>query len=367
MQQRGLTVYTPEKAWHGYTLFTPAAGTATYLIDIGGAIVHCWRLPGRPGTYGYLLENGHLLTNIRTANEPVRLGGRGGRLVELAWDGTIVWDYHDELLHHDFCRMPNGNTMVLGWELIPASIASQVQGGFAGSEHEQGIWCDFFREIMPDHRVVWEWHGYEHLDIGTDIIGPLHQRQEWTHANACEVLPDGNILTSFRLINTIAIIDKQSGRFLWKWGHNELGGQHDPTLLANGHILVFDNGWHPRRPQPFPGSRVIEIDPQTNTIGWTYATRPPWAFYSSFISGAQRLENGNTLICEGMHGRVFEVTSAGEMVWEFINPFFGYDERWGDTNNVFRAYRYAPDFPGFQGKTCNPDAYAWLNHLYTAR
>jgi hypothetical protein len=366
MHTRGLTLSKPERACHGYTLFTPMTGTATYLIDMHGAIVHRWTLPARPGSYGYLLENGHLLTNIRSGNEPVDFGGRGGRILELDWDSTIVWDYAEDTLHHDFSRMPNGHTMVLGWERLPDSMASQIQGGLPGTEHEQGIWSDYFREITPDKQVIWEWHGHEHLDLATDVIAPLHRRQEWTHANTCEVMPDGNLLTSFRLINTIGIIDKQSGRFLWKWGKDELGGQHDPTPLPNGNILLFDNGWLTRRLTPFPGSRVIEVDPQTDTILWTYETKPGWAFFSSFISGAQRLDNGNTLICEGMRGRIFEVTPAGEIVWEFVNPFFGDDERWGNVNIVFRAYRYSPDFPGFQGKAFTPDTYAWLSHLYTS-
>lgn len=366
MPERGVTIYKPEYACHGYTLFTPMIGDATYLIDMHGTIVHRWSLPARTGSYGYLLDHGHLLVNLRTGNEPVEFGGRGGRLVELSWDGSIVWDYVESLLHHDFCRMPSGNTMVLSWELLPDAVASRIQGGLPGTEHPQGIWGDCFRELTPDQRVVWEWHSHEHLDPATDIIGPLHRRQEWTHANTCEVMPDGNLLTSFRILNTIGIIDKASGRFLWKWGQDELGGQHDPNPLSNGNILLFDNGWYTRRGAPFPGSRVIEVDPTTNTIGWTYATRPSWNFYSSFISGAQRLDNGNTLICEGMRGRIFEVSSAGDIVWAYVNPFFGHDERWGTVNTVFRAYRYSPDFAGFRGKTFTPEAHAWLSHLYAA-
>ncbi len=366
MHTRGLTIYQPDKACHGYTLFTPMTGTDAYLLDMHGAIVHRWTFPERTATYGYLLDNGHLLINKRTGNEPAPFGGRGGRLLELDWDGTVVWEYAEETMHHDFCRLPNGNTMVLGWETVPDTMRTRIQGGLPGTEHEQGIWGDYFREITPDKQVVWEWHSYQHLDFATDVIGPLHRRQEWTHANACEVLPDGNVLTSFRLLNTIGIIDKQSGAFLWKWGQDELGGQHDPTLLPNGNVLVFDNGWFTRRQgAQSAGSRVIEVDPQTSDIAWTYETRPSWDFFSSFISGAQRLDNDNTLICEGMKGRIFEVTPAGEMVWEYVNPFFGYDERWGHANCVFRAYRYSPDFPGFQGKTFSPHDYAWFSHLYS--
>jgi len=359
-----LAIYQPEKACHGYTLFAPMTGTSAYLIDMRGSIVHRWQLPSHPAEYGYLLDNGHLLIGGRTGKSPLSFGGRGGVIMELDWDGSVLWEYAEDSLHHDFCRISDGNTMVLGWEPVPAEMVQHIKGGRPGTEHARGIWCDSYCEGRPDRRVVWEWHGYEHLDLETDVICPLHRREEWTHANTCEVLPDGNLLTSFRLLDTVAIIDKQSGRFRWKWGRDELGHQHDPNPLPNGNILIFDNGWHILQPPPGPRSRVIEVNPQTDAIVWTYETQPGWEFFSSFISGAQRLPNGNTLICEGMTGRLFEITSDGEIVWQYTNPFFGYDERFGRVNIVFRAYRYSPDFLGLHGKALEPEQYAWLNHLY---
>ena len=61
-------------------------------------------------------------------------------------------------------------------------------------------------------------------------------------------------------------------------------------------------------------------------------------FYSPFISGAQRLPNGNTLICSGVKGRLFEVTRDGEIVWEYMSPYFR-TRAFGETSLVFRAYR----------------------------
>ena len=363
MKQLGLTVYKPERAYQGYTLFAPLSGTDVYLIDMRGSVVHRWQVPFRPASYGYLLEDGHLLFGGQTGKAPVNFGGSGGVVMEADWDGSILWEYREDTLHHDFCRMDNGNTMLLGWEPTPTEPATRIKGGKLGTEPEMGIWSDYFREVTSDGKVAWEWHAYEHLDTETDLLCPLHTREEWTHANACEVLPDGNLLTSFRLLDTVAIIDKSSGEFIWKWGKEELGHQHDPNPLENGNILIFDNGWHSIKATQ-PRSRIIEVNPKTDQIEWQYETRPPWEFFSSFISGAQRLPNGNTLICEGMTGRLFEITTEGETVWEYINPFFGDDDRLGRTNHVFRAYRYGPDFPGFRGKDLSPQRYGWLNHLY---
>ena len=77
----------------------------------------------------------------------------------------------------------------------------------------------------------------------------------------------------------------------------------------------------------FPGSRALEIDPVKQQIVWEYtgsdSDAPEWTFYSSFISDAHRLPNGNTLINEGMNGRFFQITPAGEIVWEYVSPYFG--------------------------------------------
>lgn len=153
-QTLGLTVYQPDKADYGYTLFTPMTGTSAYLIDMQGCVVHHWSLPYRPGAYGYLLDNGHLLIAGRTGKSPVPFGGAGGTLMELDWDGKIVWEYVEDTMHHDFCRLPNGNTMILGWEPVPADMVSHITGGQPGTEHEGNVWCDYFREITTDHQKL---------------------------------------------------------------------------------------------------------------------------------------------------------------------------------------------------------------------
>jgi hypothetical protein len=113
--------------------------------------------------------------------------------------------------------------------------------------------------------------------------------------------------------------------------------------LPNGNLLIFDNGPH-RRDHPAPYSRVIEVDRRTRAIVWEYHDQSLFDFFSPYISGAQRLPNGNTLICEGCDGRIFEVTPDGLVVWEYVNPhFFPEAGRPGLNNWVFRAFRYTPE------------------------
>jgi hypothetical protein len=181
------------------------------------------------------------------------------------------------------------------------------------------------------------------------ITSPSDSRSEWTHGNGIAELPDGDILLSFRNISTVVRINRLSGEIVWKLGAPPLAGQHAPEPLPNGNILLFDNG--PFRvdtgAQPF--SRILEVNPRTREIVWQYqdGTGPGsnHFFFSSRVSNAQRLPNGNTLINEGLYGRFFEVTAEGDVVWEYVNPDFGPPTAApkGQTNNVFRVYRYSAE------------------------
>jgi hypothetical protein len=134
---------------------------------------------------------------------------------------------------------------------------------------------------------------------------------------------------------------------------DQISGQHDAHLIPEGlpgagNLLVFDNqgeaGYPAAELQVTGGSRVLEIDPVTQQIVWEYtgqdSDRPTWTFHSSFISSARRLPNGNTLIDEGMNGRIFQVTRTGEIVWEYINPYFARTPVGGTGKQVFANWVY---------------------------
>ena len=105
-------------------------------------------------------------------------------------------------------------------------------------------------------------------------------------------------------------------------------------LLPNGNLLIFDNG-------TLRGySRVIELNPLTEEIEWEYTAEPKEDFFAPYISGAQRLPNVNTLICEGNKSHLFEVTPEGEIVWDFVNPYITE----GAAHNIYRCLRYSPEY-----------------------
>ena len=110
---------------------------------------------------------------------------------------------------------------------------------------------------------------------------------------------------------------------------------------------------------------MLEIDPKTEETVWEYRADNPVDFYSTYISSAQRLPNGNTLIDEGATGRFFEVTPNKEIVWEYISPFYSQcDNRFANMNAVFRIHRYSYNYPGLEGKKLDSQAEKVFNRLY---
>ena len=205
------------------------------------------------------------------------------------------------------------------------------------------------------------------------VLGP----NRWFDAGDSRFHPD-NLIWDAREANIIAIVEKSSGKIVWRLGprydgnevERRLGwiiGQHHAHLIPQGlpgagNLLVFDNGGWAGYGAPNPGapnglkvaqrdySRVLEIDPISLEIKWQYTPKEAGfvvpldaaRFYSPFISSAQRLPNGNTLITEGSDGRIFEVTPDHRIVWEYISPYW----RQGalHLNLVYRAYRAPYDW-----------------------
>ena len=344
----GLTAHDPAKANPGYTLYATLSGDGeVYLLDPNGEVAHQWQMPYPPGLYAYLLPNGNLFYGGKVRDD----GGwdifdgfkrfKGGVMLEVDWNGNSLWEHRDPFHHHDARRTASGGCLYMTVERMDDDAAAKIRGGQPGTDAE-GMWCDVLVEVDADGNRIWEWHAAEHLDPDRHVITFNDLRDEWSHGNTVAPLPDGRVMFSFRNISTVGIIDKASGNIDWQLGDDVLAQQHDPSLLDNGNVLVYDNGSHSRH-SPLPASRVIEVDPTTNEVVWEYRDNPPFNFFSAYISGARRLANGNTLITEGHFGRIFQVTPAGEVVWEYINPHFASNEQGYEVNSVFRSTHYLPD------------------------
>ncbi|NRA75180.1 MAG: hypothetical protein HRU16_04500, partial [Planctomycetes bacterium] len=106
----------------GYSFFAPGRSSTTYLVDEIGRVVHSWPSAFNPGNAAYLLQGGEILRAARIpGNLPISAGGVGGRVERIAWDGTLLWEfeYSSNLVqhHHDVEQLPNGNVLLIAWEL----------------------------------------------------------------------------------------------------------------------------------------------------------------------------------------------------------------------------------------------------------
>jgi hypothetical protein len=415
----GTTLYDPKLAYNCFVVFG-APDHKTHLIDMDGREVHRWDYAGFPSeildpavTGG---RKGDVLVQLATDERPgagvvpnMPAESRNRIIGELDWDGKTVWQWGENApegaahQHHDWYRLANGNTLVLANALVPVP-------GFKIPK----VLDDVIYEVAPSGAVVWKWAASDHVaELGftaaelellkkpatpdylhvndMTALGP----NRWFDAGDARFDPD-NILIDSRNANFIVIIDKKTGKIVWRIGPDfapakpstlvprpvdQLSGQHDAHLIPKGlpgagDLLVFDNqgeaGYPPVALGINSGSRVLEIDPVTRQIVWQYSAETSgaagWTFYSSFISSARRLPNGNTLIDEGMNGRFFQVTPQGKIVWEYVSPYFaptpvGSSRGEVTSNWVYRAqpvpYDWLPDATPHSERAVTPGAAAF--------
>ncbi|MBV1879758.1 MAG: aryl-sulfate sulfotransferase [Pseudomonadales bacterium] len=361
----GLIHHNPQLSYRGYTLFS-ANSKEAFLIDMEGRFVHRWRSE-KGITNPELLPNGNLiaLANPSRQVEGQRgLNGQAASCYELDWDSNLVWQYEDPWLHHDYQRLPNGNTLLIKWRPIPQSMVRKIKGGYRNKgDDPKKMLGDVVIEVTTAGKIVKQWKSWQFFDPATEIICPLDHRMEWSHANSISLTPEGDWLMSFRRINMIAVISATSGAIKWKWADGTTAHQHDVNYTERGTITIFDNGAH-RRGIDF--SRALEVDARTREILWEYTDNPPFSFYTIMGGSARRLPNGNTLICETAKGHLFEVTPDKKVVWEYINPFFVTNPRLGGRiNMVFRTHRYGAEHAALVDKDLDPARHKNLNRLYT--
>jgi outer membrane protein assembly factor BamB len=375
-RKTGLTFHRPEASVKGYTLVTCMGGDATYLLDMSGLVVHAWRYPQFRAVYGRLLDNDRLLllggdSSIPRPDIPEgtipsfdlnvrRLGGNATHLVELDWEGKVLWQYENHAIHHDFVRLTNGNTLVNEWVELPADVARSVPGGYR-ERNLPPMLSDDFVEVDPDGKEMRRVSLWKLLDPTRDPICSLERRLEWTHTNSLDANKDGEILFSCRTNSRVGIISADGSKLLWKYGSPDINHQHHASFLSNGHVQIFDNGMHRRG---MPRSAVVEVDPKDSSMVWQYTADPDIQFLSAHISGADRLADGNVLVCEGATGRLFEVTARKEIVWEWISPFSRRGANGNLMNWVFRAFRYSEDHPALAGRELDPRSHAATNRMY---
>ncbi len=290
-----------QSSFGGYSFFAPGRSSTTYLVDEIGRVVHSWPSAFNPGNAAYLLEGGEILRAARIpGNLPISAGGVGGRVERIAWDGTLLWEfeYSSNLVqhHHDVEQLPNGNVLLIAWELkteAEALAAGRDPSMLTANE----LWPDHIIEIDPTGNsggiIRWEWHAWDHLiqelDPTRDNFGVVADHPEKIHLNYDEGSPNADwlhfnsvdynaeldqIIVSVPTFAEVWIIDHSTttaeaagstggtsgrgGDLLYRWGNPrayQAGTiadqvfffQHDaewisPGLPGEGNVIVFNNG-----------------------------------------------------------------------------------------------------------------------------
>ena len=382
------------------------SGGACYLLNDGSLVRGC-RVNGNfaGGGVGGVLERrsweGDLLWTLTWANDELH------HHHDFAWmpNGHVLvlaWEWKDA---NEAAAAGRLNPQTIWPESITEIAPTFPSGG--NVVWEWHAWDHLVQNVSPDLPNYGEPADFpqriniNHAEVGSGAGGGPGGASsgDWMHANAVNYNPElDQIAISSRRFNEIWIIDHGTsteeaagpgGDLLYRYGNPEaygrgveidrtLFGQHDVQWVPQGHpqagdLLVFNNGnerpgcpcstidcWTP--PLLEDGTYALDNNAPFGPIAssWSYPESPFADFFSTNISGVQPQPNGNFLICEGAEGKLFEVTQSGQTVWEYVNPSgqFGVVQQ-GDFplgNAVFRAYRYGPEFQGFEGRDMTPGA-----------
>jgi len=316
----GVTVHERHRVAAGLNLYTSGHAPTAILMDMDGRELHRWEMDFRDAFPDVEIRHNHGRADSWRRARLRRNGDllaiyEGLALICLDSASKLKWAVANNA-HHDVRELPGGELLVLTREAhVNAKIDASrpiledylVTLGENGEELSRLSLVDAF--LQSEYRDLFNARKTQVGDImhtnTISILDGSHPELPWNRP--------GGVLTSMRNMDCVAVVDLASGLVAEAW-LGDWEAQHEPRLLDNGNILLFDN-------LGADGvSRVIEIDPLDETLEWEYRSGNLEMLWSPTCGTASRLSNGNTLIVESDNGRALEVTQAGEIVWEFHNP-----------------------------------------------
>jgi hypothetical protein len=372
----------PERTFDGYTLYSTTRGSWAVLLNMNGTPVHHWAMPfSQGGTRRetsflpfpahddrvnwfrcHVFPNGDLLAIYHAIGDtPYGYG-----LVKLDKNSRLLWSYGGNV-HHDLDVDEDGRIYILTHHVVenPPAGVTAFRGSYladelvvlspTGTELERIPLVEAFRDSPfattlnainnPDPDEPPQPGG----PAAPLLLGDI------THANSVKVLgashapafrqfKAGQVLISFRTMDTLAVVDVPSRKVVWASG-GPWRRQHDAEFLENGHLLIYDNLGTAK------GARVLEYNPLTERVDWSCGEEGTPQFTAPIYGTNQRLPNGNTLILEPSAARMFEVTVGKKTVWECVcRPLHANDRK--DNLTLTGARRYAASELTFlKGKT----------------
>jgi hypothetical protein len=346
----------PDKTFDGFTLYTcsstEANSSRAFLINMRREVVHKWSLsfsqiwPHPSHLRGPVQDslvcifachpypNGDLLVVLHGLEQIAN----GYGLIKLDKDSNVLWKYAANI-HHDVDVGDDGtiyaiqhdiaDDMPAGLEFIPTPclVDSLVLLGPDGTLKKKPIpILEAFRDSRYRALLDCLERGPRRKPAPGAPAGPHFDEKtlmrDAVHMNSVAVLRHGlaprfpafkagQVLFSLRHLDAVGVLDPDSGALVWA-ARGPWHAQHDAQFLDNSRLLIFDNGGL------LKGSRVLEYDPQTQAIPWSYSGEGRTPFYTSEKGMSQRLSNGNTLIVNSEAGELLEVTRGKEVVWSCV-------------------------------------------------
>jgi hypothetical protein len=360
--------------WGLYTFYSIKNANTAYLIDTLNNIYKTWTFSTdkRTGYSSYLIPGDTLVRTVANNGNVLNGGGIHGCVQKVTWDGTVVWDFvyssSTYVLHHDICPLPNGNVLMICYEVKTPSEAVQ-----AGCNRNVTLWSEKIIEVKPTGAttgtIVWEWHAWDHLCQNYDqtkdnyvssiVMNPqlininYGTMTDFLHMNGLDYNAALDQITfSSHFYNEIYVIDHSTttaqaaghsggnsgkgGDILYRWGNPaayQASGTANFNVVHDAHWVPADNPNYPNYLCGFNNaggtgnkSAFDIFSPPYNGYNYTYTpgqAMPPSSYsyrYSSSIfsqseGNSQQLPNGNTLMCLSMANTIIEVNSAGTIIW----------------------------------------------------
>lgn len=336
--------HDPDRAWQGLNLVVSNRAQGARLIGMDGEIVHEWSKlytdiwdnpPQSPSIdaddpenwkdkiywrRAHLFPNGDLLVVFETPHlTPYGLG-----LAKIDKDSNVVWKL-DANVHHDTAIGSAGEIYALTQKINDK--------GYAGLPELTAPFIDDMVAVVSRDGAMQKEISIVKALLNSDfapLLGLLNRNHllgDVMHSNTVQYIDagtaarfpfaePGQLLISMREMNVIAVLDPREERIVWAMT-GMWDSQHEPQMLDNGRILLYDNQGH----RGAGGiSRIVEFDPVTGRMEWSYAGTAEEPLISAVYGSQQRLDNGNTLIVESNNGRAIEVTHNGDIVWEYRSP-----------------------------------------------
>lgn len=312
--ESGVTIYDKKLAFKGVNIYNSRNKAVAHLIDMEGNILHTWANGNAKWLHIEMNDRGDMFAIAKDE-----------LLLKLDWNSHMLWT-NKSSFHHDIDIAENGDVYSITSDIIKIPY----------KDRSISVIDDHITILSPEGKTkkrisLFHLMGEKIIrNRGAEIKIDAHLNErpaealDAFHVNSIEIIKKnienfahkGDVLISIREWNLTAVVDLKKEEIVWSWGEEFLRAQHQPTLLDNGNILIFDN--HGNEGQ----SRIVEMNPESKEVEWIYQPLNRYHFYSDTLGGNQKLPNGNLLITESTSGRVYELK---EIDCPYIMPIWAKD------------------------------------------